>query len=82
METVKPVRTVNNNTVGYNKYSVSNLTDIEIDGVDLKDYPDFSDASIVSAVFKDTGVELTEKELDILNEKSDIKYELVYNWLF
>lgn len=68
--------------MGYNKYSVSNLTDIEIDGVDLKDYPDFSDSYIVSAVFKDTGVELTEKELDILNEKSDIKYELVYNWLF
>ena len=74
----------NDNAVlnGYNKYSVSNLTDIEIDNIDLRDYPDFSDASIISATFKDTGVELTEKELDILNDKSDIKYELVYNWLF
>jgi len=75
---------INNNAVlnGYNKYSVSNLTDINISGVNLKDYPDFVDAYITEAVFKDTGVKLTEKELDILNDKSDIKYELVYNWLF
>jgi len=66
---------------GYNKYSVENLIDVEIDNVDFKDYPDFVDAYITSATFKDTGIELTEKELDVLNE-SDNRYDLVYNWLF
>lgn len=72
----------NDDVIGYNKYDTSNLIDVEISGVDFKDYPDFVDASVVAATFKDTGVELTEKELDVLNEREDIRYELVYNWLF
>lgn len=72
----------NDNFKAYNKYSVSNLIDISIEGIDLKDYPDFSDAYITTATYKDTGIPLTEAELDILNDKSDIKYELVYNYLF
>jgi hypothetical protein len=72
----------NEDVTGYSKFDIDNLIDVEIDNVDFKDYPDFCDANIVSATFKDTGVELTEKELDILNDREDIRYDLVYNWLF
>ena len=47
--------------------NVDNLTDIELNGVDHKDYPDFADAYITSAVWATTGKELTEDELDELN---------------
>ena len=40
------------------------ITDIEIDGIDLKDRPDFCDAYICYAVWSDTGVELTDAELE------------------
>jgi hypothetical protein len=81
---MKVAKTVikNDYVISYSKYSVDNLIDVDIDGVDLKDYPDFSDAYVTAATFKDTGVELTETELDELNDKSDIRYDLVYNWLF
>jgi len=72
----------NDDVTGYNKYDTSNLIDVEIDNVDFRDYPDFCDAYVTSATFKDTGVPLNEDELDILNDKDDIRYELVYNWLF
>ncbi len=47
-----------------NTISLNELNDVEIDGVDMSDYPDFCDAHIVSATWKTTGVELTEDELD------------------
>lgn len=36
---------------------------VEVAGIDLRDYPDFSDAFVESAVFTDTGAELSESEL-------------------
>ena len=47
---------------------VNNLADVVIEGVDMKDYPDFCDAYIESAEWADTGLPLTEDELDNLNE--------------
>ena len=42
------------------------LDDIEIDGIDMNDYPDFCDAYISSASYK--GIDLTESQLDELND--------------
>ncbi|NBV28695.1 hypothetical protein EBS02_06730 [bacterium] len=52
------------------------VVDAQVDGIDASDYPDFCDAYFSYAVFLDTGVELTEFELDKLTEKyPDVIYE-------
>ena len=59
-----------------------NVSDIDessvvLDGVDTKDYPDFSDAYISYAEFKD-GTPLTDEQLDKLNEDyPDFVHEMV-----
>ena len=47
------------------------VTDIEIDGIDTRDYPDFCDAFISAAVWNDTGEPLTDEELDALMDSED-----------
>ena len=44
------------------------LTKIEVDGIDSRDYPRFTDAHVSSAVWKETGKELTDAELEKLND--------------
>lgn len=43
------------------KIDFSEITDVEVDGVDTRDYPDFCDAFISSCEYK--GREMTEEEL-------------------
>ncbi len=59
----------------YNK-----IDNVEIEGIDFKDYPDFVDAYIYSADYE--GVPLTEDQLEELNEDRDFVYEKVLNTLF
>jgi hypothetical protein len=47
------------------------LDDIEIDGIDMNDYPDFCDAYISSASYK--GIDLTESQLDELNDLDEAR---------
>lgn len=56
------------------------ITDIEWDGIDHGDAPDYCDAFIVSA--KIDGADLTEAELDELNEDSQLVYELLMKHLY
>lgn len=49
---------------------------IEIEDIDTKDYPDFADAFISHAKWNN-GVELTDEELDELNEEG-ISNELIH----
>jgi hypothetical protein len=49
---------------------------IEIEDIDTKDYPDFTDAFISHAKWNN-GVELTNEELDELNEEG-ISNELIH----
>ena len=51
---------------------------IEMDGIDLKDYPDFCDAYISYAEDK-TGRPLTDEELEAI--PSDFVYEQVWEWI-
>lgn len=53
---------------------------IEVDGIDTKDYPDFCDAFISYAEYD--GVEMTDKQLEDLNEDFDFVYDCVINHLF
>lgn len=56
------------------------ITNIELDGIDTSDYPDFVDAYIVSAEID--GVELTDEELEELNRNGEFVYDCVLKRLF
>ena len=57
-------------------YKLNNLevTDVKVDGIDMKDYPDFVDAYIDSAKFVSSGKELTDVELEQLQEQNADKF--------
>ena len=50
------------------KFDLNLIDDIEIDGIDMRDYPDFCDAFLVGASYK--GRELTEDELEYVQESN------------
>jgi hypothetical protein len=53
----------------------SKISDIVLDQVDLEDFPKFTDAYILSASYM--GREMTEDELEILNEDRDFVHRKV-----
>jgi hypothetical protein len=61
--------------------NTNNVCDVEID-YDPKQYPEFEDSSIISATWKDSKKELTDDELDTLNEDSDFVYESVQDIIY
>lgn len=58
------------------------VVDLDIDGIDMRDYPDFCDAYIASAAWEDTGENLTDEELEELNDDRDLVYELVLQRIY
>ena len=58
----------------------SKIDNIEIDGIDENDYPDFCDAFINNADYK--GAEMTDDQLEEINDDSDFVYQAVINQLF
>ena len=44
-------------------------------------YPEYEDSFIVEAEFRDTGVELTDEQVDELNNDSGFVYEELQNFL-
>ena len=62
------------------KLDYSKIDNIEVDGIDYADYPDFCDAYIASAYYD--GREMTDEELDVLNDDSDFVYSAVENHLY
>lgn len=67
-------KTKNKKTMDYKK-----IDNIEIDGIDTKDYPDFCDAYISSADYD--GKPMTDKQLDELNEDGDYIYGHIMDYL-
>ena len=62
-------------------YKLELFTDIELDGIDHADYPDYCDAYACNAAYN--GRQATDEELDYLNnEHSDYIYELVLSSIF
>ncbi len=61
-----------------------NLSNIYVQdmAVNTNDYPDFADAYITAAIWKDTGIQLTDSELDSLNDNSDFIYEAAIQRIF
>jgi hypothetical protein len=64
----------------WNKIHNSKIDNVEVDGIDTRDYPDFCDAYISYAEYK--GKEMTEAQLDRLNEDRDYVYECVQDRLY
>lgn len=61
---------------------VTKIDDIEFDGVDWSDYPDFCDVVVVAATWDD-GRDLTEAEIDhLMDEHGDFVYEKLIEKLF
>jgi|TARA_S200002703_G_scaffold117048_1_gene102639 hypothetical protein len=61
----------------FNKNLIDN---IEVEGIDHRDYPEYVDAFISSADYD--GVEMTDEQLDELNEDYELVSELVWEYLF
>jgi hypothetical protein len=56
------------------------IDEVEVDGIDTRDYPDFCDAFISAATY--AGRDMTEEELEVLNEDSDFVYNAVIDRLY
>jgi hypothetical protein len=56
------------------------ISNIEFDGVDHNDAPDYCDAYIVSAKYDDR--EMTEDEIDLLNEDRDFVHDSLMDSLY
>jgi hypothetical protein len=50
-----------------------------IEGIDHSDYPDYCDAYITEATYD--GEEVTEEQLEEINNDSQFVYDAVINWL-
>lgn len=55
------------------------IDNVEFDNIDYTDYPDFCDAFISSADYN--GIEMTEEQLNELNNDVDLVYELLTNYI-
>ena len=59
------------------KMDYKKIDNIEVDGIDTKDYPDFSNAYILSADYD--GVPMTDEQLDEINDDGQFQYECIMN---
>jgi len=58
------------------------VVDATVDGIDMKDYPDFCDAYFDTAFYED-GVALSDDELSELTDNNpDALHEMVYDSLY
>ncbi len=56
------------------------IDNIDMDGIDYSDYPDFCDAFICAADYD--GEPMTQDELDIINEDRDFVYACVESYIY
>ena len=59
------------------KLHYKEIDNVELDGIDMRDYPNFCDAYILSADYQ--GRAMTEQELEVLNEDMEFILEAVEN---
>jgi len=62
------------------KLDTKKVTNVVVDNIDFKDYPDFCDASIVSADYK--GKKMTDEQIEILNENSEFVNDSVFAQIY
>ena len=59
------------------KFEFKKITNVVLDGIHYWDYPDFCDAFIDSADYD--GKEMTDEQLDDLNEDYELIHQLVWD---
>jgi hypothetical protein len=62
------------------KLDYEKISNVFVGGIDMEDYPDFCDAYIESADYDNR--EMTDEELDILNEDGEFISEHAHSQLF
>jgi hypothetical protein len=63
------------------KLDLNKVDNLEFDGIDFADYPDFVDAYLISADYN--GKEMTEEQIDYINDEHyDFINEQVYSSIF
>lgn len=62
------------------KLDYSKIDNIDIDGIDYNDYPDFCDAFICSADYD--GKPMTSEQLDSINDDDGYRYEAVMDHIY
>ena len=62
------------------KFDYKLFTDVTFEGIDHRDYPDYCDAFIDNAEYD--GKELSDEELDEVNEDRDLVYQLLNDYLY
>lgn len=55
------------------------ITDIEFDGINHRDAPDYCDAFIKSAYYE--GKEMTEEQLELINDDADFVHEKLIEYI-
>ena len=65
--------------LGLYQLDYSKIKSIEFDGIDYKDAPDYCDAYIVSAEYD--GEEMTEEQIESLNDDRDFVYQMLMEYL-
>jgi hypothetical protein len=63
-----------------NTLNYSLIDNVDIDGIDFADYPDFCDAYIVSADYD--GREMTDDEIELLNSDGEFVLEKVFEKIY
>jgi hypothetical protein len=58
------------------------LTAVTVQDIDFKDYPDFCDAFIESAVWEDTSEDLTEDELEQVNQDGQLVWDATMSVIY
>jgi hypothetical protein len=59
------------------------VVDATVDGIDMRDYPDFCDAYFDTAFYEDNNTALTDDELNQLTDDNpDTLHEMVYDQLY
>ena len=59
--------------------NLQKIENIDFDGIDHKDYPDYCDAYIVSGEYD--GEPLTEEQIMELNQNGDFKHDKLFEYL-
>ena len=82
MNTEQPHETANSNNrmLGAVKLDYTKISNIEFDGIDHKDYPDYCDVYIVNADYD--GIEMTEEQLEEINSDIKFMYEKLMDYLY
>jgi hypothetical protein len=68
------------NTPSVFNLDYSLIDNIQFEGIDHSDAPDYCDAYIVSADYD--GVAMTEEQIELLNEDTDFVYEKLMDYIY